>query len=260
MKIKYQSGGVVSYTPFIPQSGAINQSPGVEQSKQEKITGTLQKEIIDVLKENGIQNDVDAFLSQANAFLDKSKNLSSVSLFGGENPDYTMTDLIGVLSMANRVKENKNQYNTAVTRLKDEDAGQEVALTSNGQVYVYNKDEGLKTISSSDYYKNKDKYQLLTNSQVLGLRENSPELTFNDGILKDLAAATGLKTITDQLVETITKFGMTTRQEYIKNTGDVVSQSVYDGMQMLIGQGPEAYYKVTTKSERDDIQNALSYL
>ena len=144
----------------------------------------MQKEIIDVLKENGIQNDVDVFLSQANAFLDKSKNLSGVSLFGGENPDYTMTDLIGVLSMANRVKENKNQYNTAVTRLKDEDAGQEVALTSNGQVYVYNKDEGLKTISSSDYYKNRDKYQLLTNSQVLGLRENSPELTFNDGILK----------------------------------------------------------------------------
>lgn len=260
MKRIFQSGGVVSYTPFIPQSGATQTTTSNSGTKQDKITGTLQEEIVKVLKENGIQNDVDAFLSQANAFLNKSKNLSGVSLFGGENPDYTMTDLIGVLSMANRVKENKNQYNTAVTRLKDEDAGQEVALTSNGRVYIYNKDEGLKTISSSDYYKNRDKYQLLTNSQVLGLRENSPELTFNDEILKDLAAATGLKTITDQLVETITKFGMTTRQEYIKNTGDVISQSVYDGMQMLIGQGPEAYYKVTTKSERDDIQNALSYL
>lgn len=262
---QYQAGGAI-YTPFISSRGALqgqvnpSATTSTSSSKSEKADNKIRDEIIKVLQESGINNDVDSFLQVANDFLVRSQSLSNVSLFGGENPDYTMTDLISVLSMANRVKENKNQYNTAVTRLKEEDAGQEVALTSNGQVYVYNKDEGLKTISSSDYYKNRDKYQLLTNSQVLGLRENSPELTFNDGILKDLAAATGLKTITDQLVETITKFGMTTRQEYIKNTGDVISQSVYDGMQMLIGQGPEAYYKVTTKSERDDIQNALSYL
>ena len=123
MKRIYQSGGVVSYTPFIPNSGtASTASSSGSTEKQDKITGTLQKEIVDVLKENGIQSDVDTFLSQANAFLNKSQHLSSMSLFGGFSDDYSMTDLIQVLSMANRVKQNKAQYDVASDRLKTQDA------------------------------------------------------------------------------------------------------------------------------------------
>lgn len=123
MKKVYQSGGVVSYTPFIPNSGtASTASSSGSTEKQDKITGTLQKEIVDVLKENGIQSDVDTFLSQANAFLNKSQHLSSMSLFGGQSDDYSMTDLIQVLSMANRVKQNKAYYDTAAERLKEQDA------------------------------------------------------------------------------------------------------------------------------------------
>ena len=77
MKRIYQSGGVVSYTPFIPNSGTTSTtSSSGSTDKQDKITGTLQKEIVDVLKENGIQSDVDTFLSQANAFLNKSQHRS----------------------------------------------------------------------------------------------------------------------------------------------------------------------------------------
>ena len=55
MKRIYQSGGVVSYTPFIPNSGtASTTSSSGSTEKQDKITGTLQKEIVDVLKESGI--------------------------------------------------------------------------------------------------------------------------------------------------------------------------------------------------------------
>jgi len=109
MKVKYQSGGVVSYTPFIPQSGTTQTASVSSSGTQEKITGTIQKEIIDVLKESGIQSDVDTFLSQANTFLTNSQHLSTMSLFGGEDDSYTMSHLIGVLSMANRVKQNKLQ-------------------------------------------------------------------------------------------------------------------------------------------------------
>lgn len=122
MKIKYQSGGVVAYTPFIPNSGTSPQRSAIPETKQEKITGTLQKEIIDVLKENGIQSDVDTFLSQANAFLNKSKNLTGVSLFGGESNDYSMSDLTTVLSMANKVKQNKLQHTEATEQLDNQDA------------------------------------------------------------------------------------------------------------------------------------------
>jgi hypothetical protein len=122
MKRIYQSGGVVSYTPFIPNSGTASTGSSGSTEKQDKITGTLQKEIVDVLKENGIQSDVDTFLSTANAFLNKSQHLSAMSLFGGSSNDYSMTDLIQVLSMANRVKQNKAYYDTAADRLKEQDA------------------------------------------------------------------------------------------------------------------------------------------
>lgn len=260
MKIKYQSGGVVAYTPFIPNSGTSPQSSITPEAKQEKITGTLQKEIVDVLKESGIQSDVDTFLSQANAFLTKSKSLSRVSLFGGENTDYSMSDLVSILSMANRVKQNKIQHTEATNRLDNQDAWNEVAVTTTGKVYVYEKDRGLKTVSAEDYYENKDNYQALTNSQVLGLREQDNNLAFNGDILKDISASLGMKSVVTELTDIVNKFGMTTRSEYIQNTGEVVSKSVYDGMQMLIGQGPDGYYKVTTKSERENVDSALRYL
>lgn len=259
MKRIYQSGGVVSYTPFIPTSGTATTSSSGSTAKQDKITGTLQKEIVDVLKENGIQSDVDTFLSQANAFLNKSQHLSSMSLFGGSSDDYSMTDLVQVLSMANRVKQNKAQYDTATDRLKTQDAWNEVAVASDGKLYVYS-EEGLRTVSADEFHKNRDKYQALTNSQVLGLREQDSNLAFNSNVLRDMSGALGLKTITAQLMDTVSKFGTMSRTEYTKNTGDAISQSAWDGMQILIGNGPQGYYKANTKSEKENVQSALRYL
>lgn len=259
MKRIYQSGGVVSYTPFIPNSGTTSTSSSGSTEKQDKITGTLQKEIVDVLKENGIQSDVDTFLSQANAFLNKSQHLSSMSLFGGSSDDYSMTDLIQVLSMANRVKQNKAYYDTAADRLKEQDAWNEVAVSTDGKIYVYS-EEGLRTVSADEFHKNRDKYQALTNSQVLGLREQDSNMAFNSNVLRDMSGALGLKTITAQLMDTVSKFGTMSRTEYTKNTGDAISQSAWDGMQILLGNGPQGYYKATTKSEKENVQSALSYL
>lgn len=259
MKRIYQSGGVVSYTPFIPNSGTASTSSSGSTEKQDKITGTLQKEIVDVLKENGIQSDVDTFLSQANAFLNKSQHLSSMSLFGGQSDDYSMTDLIQVLSMANRVKQNKAYYDTAADRLKEQDAWNEVAVSTDGKIYVYS-EEGLRTVSADEFHKNRDKYQALTNSQVLGLREQDSNMAFNSNVLRDMSGALGLKTITAQLMDTVSKFGTMSRTEYTKNTGDAISQSAWDGMQILLGNGPQGYYKATTKSEKENVQSALSYL
>lgn len=258
MKRIYQSGGVVSYTPFIPNSGTTSTSSSGSTEKQDKITGTLQKEIVDVLKENGIQSDVDMFLSQANAFLNKSQHLSSMSLFGGSDK-YTMTDLIQVLSMANRVKQNKAYYETATDRLKAQDAWNEVAVSTDGKIYVYS-EEGLRTVSADEFHKNQGKYQALTNSQVLGLREQDSNMAFNSNVLRDMSGALGLKTITTQLMDTVSKFGAMSRTEYTRNTGNTISQSAWDGMQILLGNGPQGYYKATTKSEKENVQSALRYL
>ena len=253
MKLKLQTGGVISYTPFIPNSGAqqtTSQSSSSEKSK--KITGTLQEEIIKVLNENGIQSDVDSFLATANSFLQQSSTLSSMSLFGGQDDNYTMNHLMGVLSLANKVKRNKEQWTEAVGQLKNQGAAHEVAMSSDGGIYVLT-DKGLSTVTPDEYYKNKDKYykRALTNSQLLGLREKDSNLAFNFDILSD---------VSDTLVDIIGKFGSNTLQGYVQKTGDQVSQSIWDGMQSLIANGPDGYYKAKSKSEKDNMTSAIKYL
>lgn len=261
MKIKeYQDGGII-YTPFISSRGVTNPPTSTTKtsSEKDKVDNTIQKEIINVLKESGIQSDVDMFLSTANSFLNKSKHLSDMSLFGGDDPEYSMTDLVTVLQLANNVKQNKLQWDEAAANLKAQNAWNEAAIASNGYLYVASED-GLETISVSDYYKNQDKYQVLTNSQLLGLREKDHNMAFNSDILKDMAGTISLNKITDQLLETISKFDSTTRVEYINKTGENISQSAWNGIQLLIDKGPNGYYKATTKSELVNIKSALDYL
>ena len=103
MKIKsHQVGGIV-YSPLRPSTQQQTTSSG-KTDKAEKISGTMKKEIIDILKENGIPSDVDAFLNKANQFLNGSTSLSNKSLFGGTDDDYDLSALITIQKMANDVR------------------------------------------------------------------------------------------------------------------------------------------------------------
>ena len=64
MKIfRYQSGGIY-YTPFFGNKST--QEVKTNDTKEENL---LKKEIIGVLKENGLPSDVDLFLNSANRLL-----------------------------------------------------------------------------------------------------------------------------------------------------------------------------------------------
>ena len=83
MRIKrYQNGGI-SYTPFFRDAAeptqAATQTSKTSENKEEQL---IQKEIINVLKENGLPNDVDYFLDRANSFLRKSQNLGELFVSG----------------------------------------------------------------------------------------------------------------------------------------------------------------------------------
>ena len=72
-----------------------------------------------IISENGIPTDVDTFLRQANAVLDKSKNFSA-NLFGAANQSYNVSDIIKLRSLANRTKFNKQLYDAATEQLSKE--------------------------------------------------------------------------------------------------------------------------------------------
>lgn len=246
----HQVGGIV-YSPF----GSSTRPTTNSSQTPEKISGTMKKEVIDILTENGIPSDVDAFLNTAHSFLGKSTSLSNMSLFGGTNDDYSMSDLIVIQKMANTVKWNKDIYDKAVSNLNDEDAWGDVAIDSTGDMYVMDRESKKITTIDPSKFQN-EKYSVLTNRQMLELRTRSASYAMDSGILNDMRATVGIKTVEDFLVGLVEKLGTTTSQGY----GSKEQAKIINGIQSLMEAGPDGYYKITDKQQARDVHSALQYL
>ena len=260
LKRKYQVGGI-AYTPYLPaQTGSPQESTSSsggtsKSSTPEKISGTIKGEIVNLLKENGIPTDVSTFLNAANTFLDKSKSLSQMSLFGGKNDDYDLSDLIKIQQLVNDVKYNNNLRNKAVEHVAKEAAGSEVAITDNGHIYVRDENGNVSKIRPSEFKENQDKYVAMTNDQLLYLREHDPNFAFDTSTLNDLQNTIGMSTITRYLRDTITAFGSDKVGGYTTK-----NDSVNKGLALLTEMGPDGYYQFTSEEQLRDINRALRYL
>lgn len=243
---------MVSYTPFLPNSG--NTSKSSTEAKKEKITGTLQEEIVGILKQNGIPSDVRAFLDQAESYLARSQSLSNMAIFGGTNTDYTMHQLMQIQKLANEVKFNHEVYKDAASNLGTEDAWGDLALNDTGHMYVLNKDNKLSHVSIEDYKKNSDSYRALTYSQLMGLRERDTNMAMDKTVLNDAKNAVGMKSIAEHIKNLVTAFGENSSQYYIAN-----KESVKRGLNSILGQ-EDAYYKVSESTKVDDVKRAVSFI
>lgn len=270
MRIKqYQAGGIY-YTPYFrdgQQSGATQaastSSSGSSGDKEEQL---IQKEIVSVLKENGLPNDVDFFLGKANSFLSKSQGIGSL-LGSGSSSSYDMSDLIQLRSLANRVRHNNALYTEATDRIKAESSGSEVAVTNDGKLYAVT-ENGLKTITADQYSKSPENYRLLSNTDLVHMRAESPTLSYNGSILSDLANSVGMKSIVDYVKNTIGAFGTSKADSSFDKYTAKVSGKMERGFEQLLGLGPNGVYKVGEKtsqsdqgySSKEDLDLAVNYL
>lgn len=238
---KYNIGGFV-YTPYMPSQQAQSVSAGqASSSSGEK---QVEKAIIDVLKEQGLPNDVDKFLYVAN-------NLLAQDAWGGDSID--MGNLIKLHSYANKIKHNNELFTKANEHLMEENAGSDVAITNNGKLYAFTDNGKLTTITPSEYYESEDKYQLMTNSDLKYLRAQDGSLTYNTSILHDLNNVVGMESIMKYLQDTIKNFG--TNEESISSDRFTAKEKdqIERGFEMLLsGAAPEGIYKVSTSKSKSD--------
>lgn len=249
MKIKrYQTGGIV-YTPFFRDSVAPQQTS--QSTKSGGDGDEIQKAIISVIEENGLPNDVDYFLKQANAILASSNGLFSWS--GNVPGSYDMSDLIKLHSLANKIRHNSETHKKAAEQVISEGSGSEVAITNTGGLYVQDKDGKLKTISINSYYENSDKYQLLTNADLMNLREYAPDLAYNSNILNDLKNTVGIKTIVDHMKSTIGAFGTDKTSDSTERYTAKQKGAIEKGFEAILGgAAPEGIYSVKSKTTVSD--------
>ena len=251
MKIqKYQYGA--SYTPISREvMGQSQGEPATSPSSEKKDDKLIEQEIIKVLEENGIPTDVDYFLSQAQSFLQDSTNI-----FSGKKTN-TMSQIIRLKSLANRLQHNNTLYKNATERIKVENTGSDVAISNDGNLYVYD-GESVKKVTPTDYSKNPEEYQVLTNTELIHLRERDPNLKFDESILHDLSNSIGMKSIMKQVTEVIKKFGTSTQKGYIVKAGGQVQR----GLEALMSLGPDGFYEIETSDSKavQDINSAIVYL
>lgn len=279
MKIrKYQAGAII-YTPTPTGGQATSTQASASSSsaseKPEKITGTMLKEIMDQLKEDGLPADVEQILNYAARYLDKSSHLTDMSLFGGKDTEYNIKDWINITKLVKEAKWNKELYDDASDKLKEEDAWNDVATDTNGKIWLSD-GKNLSKVSVSEYVKEREK---LTESGYVPISYNtlgdfrSRYFGFDkNGMLEDMKAAVGMKSITKQLVDIITKFEATEVSEYKFSQGtDKIRdasgrnyrlEAVKDGIEALTSGGPSGYYKLTqkTKVDKSNVEDALDYL
>ena len=279
MKIrKYQAGAII-YTPTPTGGQATSTQASASSSsaseKPEKITGTMLKEIMDQLKEDGLPADVEQVLNYAARYLDKSSHLTDMSLFGGKDTEYNIKDWINITKLVKEAKWNKELYDDASDKLKEEDAWNDVATDTNGKIWLSN-GKNLSKVSVSEYVKEREK---LTESGYVPISYNtlgdlrSRYFGFDkNGMLEDMKAAVGMKSITKQLVDIVTKFEATEVSEYKFSQGtdrirdasgrNYRLEAVKDGIEALTSSGPSGYYKLTqkTKVDKSNVEDALDYL
>lgn len=244
---KKQSGGII-YTPFVPSyntSEAESSSSNSSSSDEGKI-GDIQKEILDVLQENGLPSDVDTFMKSANRFLRKAE-------ITGE---WSMADFTRIQSLANRVAHNKTLYDAATQHLTETGNWNEVALNDKGQMYVINKDSKVIAIDPGEYYKNRDNYQALTNNDILEFRSNTSP--FDSSVLNSMSGSIGINNVVEYVKGLTLDLGTHSISGYTKQE----SQNMEDMIHQLIAGGPEGYYKFKREVQVDgsSAQQALNYL
>lgn len=230
---KKQSGGII-YTPFVPSnlSEAESSSSTSSSSDVGKI-GDIQKEILDVLQENGLPSDVDAFMQSANRFLRRAEATGN----------WSMAEFTRIQSMANRVAHNKTLYDAATQHLTETGNWNEVALNDKGQMYVVNKDSKVIAIDPGEYYKNRNQYQALTNNDILEFRSNASP--FDSSVLNSLSGSIGLDDIVDYAKGITLDFGTKSISGYTNS--DVAKMD--EALNRLINNGPRGYYKYKEESQ-----------
>lgn len=264
MKIKlHQSGGIV----YLPTSNRLEgattnasvASSSSSSSDDSKVPG-FAKELISIIKENGIDNDVSFFLNRLQRTLDVSGDPS------GQN--ISMREILSAAQMANRVRQNYNSYKNAETSLESQDAWAEPAVTTSGALYVLNSESGKVEMVKPQAY-DPNVHQIMTNADVMNYRRKGSDAVFDNALLDNLANAIGMKTITDYVRNLIKDFGKTNITGYSEKRTNEIKVGIdkllglgYDDITKLIIPGPDGVYKINKESTLADqnLTAALNYL
>lgn len=238
------------YTPN-PASTPQEMGASTTQDSSAKKEGTLTKDILKMVADNGIPADVDAFLSQVEGF--------SGGLFGDTQGIEALASTPGgynmLLSQLNKLQYNKASLMKARDNLYSNGGLQEAAISTNGTVIGRDAEGNLKSLTLDEYSKNRDKYNLLTNNDLLQMRSYDKNGAFNNTMTSMLENGEGMDNVKKSIQGVIDK--MKVQKMKGESFADPKTVSVLKGI-----EGIQGIVKIgeSKESSRVYAQQALDYL
>ena len=253
MKLRvYQQGGGLIYTPFIPEKAGVSTAKTSKSGDEDDAKlDPLDKELLSLMKdENLLPSDIQAISNALIAFQRSTQHLSDTAGFGGTGTYRSvMPGMLQIMNMVSTAKFNKNQWDKAISEMQKHDAGAEVAMDSYGRMFVLDSDGKLSTVSPKDF--NPEKYQPISNSQLLQIRERSAGM---DGqLLNSMADLVGKQDVYKAINEIIKAYGTKENAQLLSK--DEAVQNV-----LIDVNSPEGIYKLSTKYPQADLQKAFKVL
>ena len=261
----FQDGGIsqylVDYTPFAFQQQQTEKSSSFSNKQNE--VGI--KDLLGLIKElKGLPIDSAIITDRIN---DMYTNLSLYNNGQIDTSDLVNTYL-SVLRDIRTAEFNKQEYEDAKKETVSNESYNEAAFDQYGNMWIQDTESGeINRVTPEEYISmgDKESYQVLTNSNLLYLRANSPDFAFRNEILSVVHNGTSIKEITEQLQKVANHIGTTTLKE--EGYSERTAQNIIEGMATLekgfqVGMTVQGLYKQgkITKDQTQQAKAALTYL
>lgn len=265
---KFQGGGFATFTPI------VNTMPTSSSSKTEADTAKASTSILndDVFKE----------LLKGDFLVNDANNLVKelIALEAGSPTPYTQANTrsmaLKMIGKINELKQNKNYWQDAINRAKENGGLGEVAVGTSGEVYTKDENNNIQAISLSQYSKQKDKVKLLSVAELMNERQYNPNLIGRNSLFNVAENAIGLDKITGSIKDIVSMLGketVKTEDYYTKDQarkylsemgGKEPTVSEQEGISILNkiinNPGELAQVQSEESSERKHLDKALSYI
>lgn len=244
MKIKkLQSGGMppvfTTFTPvtvtnpyagvdpmltWLQQTAAVTNGGASASGKSSADGMPTMKDTMALLKDmEGLSSDASVVYSSL------QESAAEAALFGGSE------DLISSyyrnLNLVNKVNASKKAYDEAYKIVKENGGISEAAITSSGEVIVKDSNNNIRAISPTEYFKNKDKYKIQTNSNLLYSRAHDSNMAFQDSLLEVVQNGTSTQKIIQTINAVVQGLGSTSNS--IEGYTAKQSQQIQSGIAAL---------------------------
>ena len=266
---KFQGGGFATFTPIVNTMPTSKSSTKTETDTTKASTSILSDDVFkELLKGDFLVNDANNLVKEL------------VALEAGSPTPYTQANTrsmaLKMIGKINELKQNKNYWQDAINRAKENGGLGEVAVGTSGEVYAKDENNNIQAISLAQYNKQKDKVKLLSVAELMNERQYNPNLIGRNSLFNVAENAIGLDKITGSIKDIVSMLGketVKTEDYYTKDQarkylsemgGKEPTASEQEGISILNkiinNPGELAQVQSEESSERKHLDKALNYI